>query len=321
MDITKSLPEQYLIYGTMGLGGEWNQESAITDKDIKEATAAIDAALESGIRFFDLADIYRFGKSEEVFGRYLKEHRDLREQMIIQSKVGIMLNGVPAGSCFNFSYDHIIKEVDAILSRLGTEYLDILLLHRPDPLLEREGIKRAMDELFAQGKVRALGVSNMDYHQIQLLENYTGRKIVTNQLELSLSKTDFVSSAIGFNNHHGKNLDFQLGTLEYCMLNNVSLQAWSPLAGGIYSGAPLDENAPESVIKTKEIVERIAKDRNVSLDGVVLAWLLRHPAKINPVIGSTNPQRIKNASDAFKVNMTRYEWYELLDASRGVGSP
>lgn len=315
------LLEQYLIYGTMGIGGEWNPTTAITDKDIKDAASAIDAALESGIKFFDLADIYRYGKSEEVFGVYLKEHPGIREKIIIQSKAGIMLDAVPSGSCFNFSYEHIVKSVDGILNRLGIEYLDILLLHRPDPLLEREGIKRAMDELFAEGKIRALGVSNMDYHQIQLLEAYTGRKIVANQLELSLLKTDFVSSAIGFNNDNGRNLDFQLGTLEYCMLNNVSLQSWGPLARGIYSGAPLDEDTPKAVIKTKEIVERIAEDRNVSPDGVVLAWILKHPAKVNPVIGTTNPQRIKNAADAFKVNMTRYEWYELLNASRGIPSP
>lgn len=321
MFVKEALSEQYLIYGTMGLGGEWNPTTAITDKDIKDAAVAIDAALESGIRFFDLADIYRYGKSEEVFGIYLREHPGIREKIIIQSKAGIMLDAVPAGSCFNFSYEHIVKSVDGILSRLGTEYLDILLLHRPDPLLEREGIKRAMDELFAEGKIRAVGVSNMDYHQIQLLEAYTGRRIVANQLELSLLKTDFVSSAIGFNNPNGRNLDFQLGTLEYCMLNNVSLQSFGALARGIYSGAPLDENTPKAVIKTKKIIEGIAEDRNVSPDGVVLAWLLRHPAKINPVIGTTNPQRIKNAADAFKVNMTRFEWYELLDASRGKSQP
>ncbi|HKL98337.1 MAG TPA: aldo/keto reductase [Mobilitalea sp.] len=315
------LPEQYLIYGTMGLGGEWNDTTQLTKAHLEEAKAAIDTALECGITYFDLADIYRAGKSEKVFGQYLKEKPGIREKMILQSKVGIHLTGAPFGSRFNFSYEHIITAVDGILSRLGTDYLDILLLHRPDPLLDRDEIKQAMDELFAQGKIRALGVSNMDYHQIKLLEAYTGRKIIANQLELSLLKTDFVSSATGFNNATGKNLDFQLGTLEYCMLNNVSLQAWGPLAKGIYTGKPLDENTPETVIKTKEIVERIAKEQKVSSEGVVLAWLMKHPAKINPVIGSKNPERIKKAMDAFKVKLTRDEWYELLVASKGVSMP
>lgn len=320
-NLMKELPEQYIIYGTMGLGGDWDSLAPITDKHLEEAKLAIDTALDCGITFFDLADIYKSGKSELVFGHYLKENPGAREKMIIQSKVGIHITGSSFGSRFNFSYNHIIKSVDGILSRLGTNYLDILLLHRPDPLMDRDEIKLAIDELFNKGKIRALGVSNMDYHQIQLLEAYTGRKIVANQLELSLSKTDFVSSAVGFNNFFGKDANFPLGTLEYCMLNEISLQSWGPLSRGIYSGSPVDENTPETVLNTKKIVERIAKDNNVSLDGVVLAWLMKHPAKINPVIGTTNPDRIKKAMEAFNFELTRDEWYELMVASRGISMP
>lgn len=315
------LSEQYIIYGAMGLGGDWAEDTKITEKHVEEAKIALDTAIECGITFFDLADIYKAGKSEIVFGQYLKENPRVREKIIIQSKVGIHLTGASFGSRFDFSYAHIIKAVDGILSRLGTDYLDILLLHRPDPLMDKDELKRAIDELFAQGKIRDLGVSNMDYHQIQLIEAYTDRKIIANQLELSLLKTDFVSSAIGFNNANGKNLDFPIGTLEYCMLNNVSLQSWGPLAKGIYSGRLLSETTPQAVYKTKEIVERIANDRNVSTDGVVLAWLMKHPAKIKPVIGTKNPDRIRNAMDAFKIQLTRDEWYELLVASRGVSMP
>lgn len=321
MQANKQLPEQYIIYGTMGLGGEWDGPSEVPEKYIEEARVALDTALECGITFFDLADIYRGGKSEIVMGHYLKEHPNLRENIIVQSKVGIKLTGSTFGSRFDFSYQHIIEAVDNILSRLGTDYLDILLLHRPDPLMDRNEIKRAIDELFSHGKIRALGVSNMDYHQIKLLEAYTDRRIVANQLELSLSKTDFVDSTIGFNNSNGENIDLQLGTLEYCMLHEVSLQSWSPLARGIYSGKPLDENTPDTVYKTKEIVERIAREQNVSSDGVVLAWLMKHPAKINPVIGTTNPDRIRKTMDALKVKLTREEWYELWVASRGVNLP
>ncbi len=317
-----TLPEQYIIYGTMGLGGSsWAPEDELTGEDITDGIKALQTAYECGIRFFDLADIYKSGKSELVFGHFLKENPSLRKEIIVQSKVGIQLARNGFGPRYNFSYEHIIHSVDNILKRIGTDYLDILLLHRPDPLLERDDIKKAMDYLFGSGKVRALGVSNMDYHQIQLLEAYTNRKIVANQLELSLSKTDFVSSAIGFNNYRGNNLNFTLGTIEHSILNNISLQSWGPLSKGIYSGAPINENTPESVIHTKNVVTRIAKEHNVSNDGVVLAWLMKHPAKIKPVIGTKNPERIKDAMDAFKVTLTRDEWYELLDTASGIRIP
>ncbi len=321
INILDALPEQYLIYGAMGLGGRWGDTSSITKEDIMQAQEAIETALECNINFFDFADIYKAGKSELVFGQYLRQNSSKRENFIIQSKVGIELTGSTFGSRFNFSYDHIIQSVDNILKRLETEYLDILLLHRPDPLMERYELKKAMDELFTKGKIRALGVSNMDHHQIQLIEAYTDRKIIANQLELSLGKTDFVSSTVGFNNAGGKDLDFPIGTLEYCMLNQVTLQAWSPLARGIYSGVALDSSTADTIGNTKKIVERIAKDRGVSCDGVVLSWLMKHPAKINPVIGTSNPERIRNAVDAFKIQLTRDEWYELLVASRGVPMP
>jgi len=317
----KFLPEQYMIYGVMGLGGEWGDYGLVTEANLEEGRLALDTAIECGITFFDLADIYKDGKSEIVFGHYLNKYPELREKIIIQSKVGILLKGAPFGSRFNYTYDHIINSVDNILSRIGTAYLDILLLHRPDPLMDRHELKSAIDELFAQGKIRALGVSNMDYHQIQLVEAYTCRKVVTNQLQLSLMKTDFVDSTVGFNNSGQRHIDFPIGTMEYCMLNNISIQSWSPVARGAYSGAPVDKDTPETVVKTKAIVERIAKEHNLSADGVVLSWLMKHPAKINPVIGSAKPGRIKNAMDAFDIELTRNEWYELLVASRGISMP
>jgi len=317
----KVLPEQYMIYGVMGLGGDWGDESDVTKAQMEEGRLALDAAIKSGITFFDLADIYKDGKSEIVFGHYLKKNPALREKIIIQSKVGILIKGASFGSRFDYTYKHIIEGVDGILKRTNTTYLDILLLHRPDPLMDRYELKKAIDELFALGKIRALGVSNMDYHQIQLIEAYTGRKVVANQLELSLRKTDFVDGTVGFNNPGGKNIDFPIGTIEYCMLNNISLQSWSPNARGIYSGAPIDSKTPKTVVKTKAIVERIAKTYNLSADGVVVSWLMKHPAKINPVIGTTKPERIRNAMDAPNIELTRNEWYELLVASRGVSMP
>lgn len=317
----KVLAEQYMIYGVMGLGGKWGDDGPVTKADIEEGRLALDAALDCGITFFDLADIYKDGKSEIVFGHYIKENPQIRDKIIIQSKVGILLKGAPFGSRFDYTYDHIIDSVDKILSRTNTSYLDILLLHRPDPLMDRHELKRAIDELFALGKIRALGVSNMDHHQIQLVEAYTGRKVVTNQLELSLSKSDFVDGTVGFNNSGGKNIDFPIGTLEYCMLNNISLQSWSPLARGLYSGRPIDSTTPDTVVNTKAIVDRIAKENDLSADGVVLSWLMKHPANINPVIGSTKPERIKKAMDALDIQLTRDQWYELLVSSNGVSMP
>ncbi len=316
--VEKRLPDRYLIYGIMGLGGSWEENIPVSVQDIENAKAAINAAIECGINYFDLADVYRAGKSDIVFGHYLKENPRLRENIFIQSKVGIRLTGTDFGARFDFSREHILNSVEGTLERLGTDYLDVLLLHRPDPLMDGNELKAAVDELFMKGKIRALGVSNMDYHQIRLIEAYTGRRITVNQLELSLSKTDFISSGVGFNNRSGRNLDFPIGTLEYCMMNRVSLQSWGSLAKGIYSGKPFNRDTPDNVRKTAEIVERIARDRRVSPEGVVLAWLMKHPAKINPVIGSTNPERIKKTTDAFKIELTRDEWYELFVASRGM---
>lgn len=313
--------EPYIIYGGMSLGGEWGNIDPLTKANFEEGRVALETAIESGINFIDLADIYKDGKSELVVGNFLKSKPGLREKLVIQSKVGIHLTGADFGSRFDFTYKHITGSVDQILERIGTDYLDILLLHRPDPLLERDELKKAIDKLFDSGKIRDLGVSNMDYHQIDLLEAYTGRKIVVNQLELSLLKCDFVRSSVGFNNDYSLGSDFPMGTIEHSILNNISLQSWSPIARGIYSGKKLDKNTVQTVINTKKIVERLAEEKNVSADAIVLAWLMKHPAKINPVIGSKNPQRIRNAVEAYSVELSRDEWYELVVSSTGKPMP
>lgn len=311
--------DKYLIYGAMGIGGEWS-DAPLTQGDITKGIEVIETALDCGIDFFDFADIYRMGKSEQVMGEFLKKNPTKRSEIIIQSKVGIRLNHIPSGSAFDFTYDHILKAVDGILERLGTDYLDILLLHRPDPLMEKEEISEAINKLFADGKIQALGVSNMDHHQIDLLEDYTERKVVVNQLEMSLEHSDFVYSHIGFNNDSAKGSTYPLGTTEYCMTNGVSLQSWSPLARGIYSGRSL-EGATEHVVNTANLVEKLAAEYGVSREGIVLGWLMRHPAKIRPVIGSANPARIRACMDALKVDMSREHWYRLLVAARGVAMP
>lgn len=311
---------QRIIYGAMGLGDR-HSPTQLTEAEMDTARKALEAALESGIDFLDTADIYQEGKSEAVIGQFLKEHPGLRKEITLQSKLGIQTTGADFGARFNFSYVHITTQIKKILERLGTDYLDILLLHRPDPLTERDELYRAMDQLFSEGLIKALGVSNMNRDQIELIRLYTGHRVIANQLELSLHKHQFVSSFVGFNNSSGAGTDFPIGTLEYCMLNDITLQAWSPLAKGMYSGRQLTEPVSPEVIHTQEIVARMAGELGVPREAVVLAWVMRHPARIEPVIGTTDPLRIRNCMQARGVELTRDQWYELLVSARGERMP
>jgi len=314
------LKQSRLIYGTMGLGGGWNK-NPIEKKDIVEAQVAIEAAVEVGINFFDLANIYQYNKSEEVFGEYLKANPGFRDKVYLQSKVGIILATEERKAQFDFSYDHIIKEVAGSLKRLNTDYLDCLLLHRPDPLMEVKEVKAAVDYLFKNGMIKNIGVSNMGQHQIKHIAHYIERPIAANQLELSLYKLEFASGGVLFNQPGYKNIDFPIGTIEYCNRKGISLQAWSPLASGIYTGKQLDDNVPPSVIKTKELVASMAEEKGVTAEVIVLAWLMRHPALISPVIGSKNPDRIRAVKGACELELTRNEWYDLFITSRGEDMP
>ena len=314
------LKQSRLIYGTMGLGGGWNKNN-IEKKDISEAQEAIEAALEIGINFFDTANIYQFTKSEKVFGKYLEANKDLRGKIYIQSKVGIILATEERKGQFDFSYEHIIKEVTSSLKRLKTDYLDCLLLHRPDPLMEVKEVKAAVDYLFKNGMIKSIGVSNMGQHQIKNIANYIERPIAANQLEMSLSKLDFVNGEILFNQPGYNNIDFPVGTLEYCKRKEISLQAWSPMARGIFTGKKLDKDVSLKVLKTKEMVACMAEEKNVSGEVIVLSWLMRHPSLISPVIGTKNPSRIRGIKNALDLQLTRNEWYDLFITSRGEDMP
>jgi predicted oxidoreductase len=309
-----------IIYGAMGLGGPWEGQQ-VTAGAFRQAEEVLDAAIECGIRTIDTADIYRAGKSETVIGAYLKSRPSLRKELCIQSKLGIQLQGAHFGSRFNFSYDYIMKSIEAILTRLHTDYVDVLFLHRPDPLMQRDELYKALDELFSQGLIKALGVSNMNRDQMELIEAFTGRRISANQLELSLEKHQFATSAVGFNNQLGVGTDFPIGTIEYCMLKDFYLQAWSPLARGLYSGRELGGLDDKNVLHTRKTVTRIAKEYGVSAEAVVLAWLFRHPAGIQPVIGTTNIKRIRSCTEAFQIDLTRDQWYELLVSAAGKAMP
>lgn len=317
----REITNSRLILGCMGFGGGWNSDP-ITNEDILKAEKAIDAAQSIGITMFDHADIYTMGKAEKVFGEILNTRPSLREDMVIQSKCGIRFQDELGPQRYDFSKNHILSSVDAILGRLHTEYIDILLLHRPDPLIEPEVVAEAFEELKTSGKVRHFGVSNMSAAQIKLIEAYSSEQMIVNQLEMSLRRNDFVEQGILVNQKAGNSVNFADGIMEHSRLENVQLQAWSPLANGIYTGRKLD-NLSEADLKTIELVEKMANEKNTTKEAIVLGWLMRHPASIQPVIGTTNPERISNCAEAVhqSEDMTREEWYSLFTSARGQKMP
>lgn len=288
-----------------------------------EAIATIRAALDQGVSFFDHADIYGRGKREEVFSAIWDEITGLRDKIILQSKCGIRFAGEPDESSptrYDFSYEHIIRSVDGSLSRLKTDYLDILLLHRPDALVEPEEVARAFDGLQQAGKVRFFGVSNHTPLQIKLLQKYVDQPLVANQLQFSVVHTHFIDEGIVLNRSDYPEPTRGEGTLDFCRIHEITIQAWSPLAGGIVSGKTLSE-PDERIEKTAALVARMAEEKGVSKGAIVIAWLLRHPARIQPIIGTMNPARIAGACQADDIELTREEWYSLFAAGRGRTLP
>jgi predicted oxidoreductase len=311
-----------LAAGCMGLGGGWGKDTAITKEHEAQARAFVDAALDLGVNFFDHANIYAVGRAEEVFGRVMRERPGLRERLVIQSKCGIRWADDPPGTPqrFDFSYVHIVSAVDAILRRLGTDYLDILLLHRPDPLMEGEEIARAFAELKAAGKVRYFGVSNQNRGCMEYIQSFLPDPLVANQLQMSLLHHGFAEATISFNQSSPGYPDGWEGTLEYCRLKGVGLQAWSPLDRGALTGADLSKQ-PESVRKTAALVKEYAAVRGVPPEAIALAWLLRHPARIVPVLGTSRPDRLAACAKAMDVALSREEWYRLFETARGKPMP
>ncbi|RHW35674.1 aldo/keto reductase [Neobacillus notoginsengisoli] len=316
----RDITDSRLVLGCMGFGGAWDN-SPITAEDEKKAERGIETALEVGIRMFDHADIYTRGKAEKVFGNWLKKNHDIREQIVIQSKCGIRFAEDNIPGRYDFSRDYILQSVDGILDRLGTDYLDILLLHRPDPLMEPEEVAEAFERLKESGKVRNFGVSNMNAGQMKLLQAYIGTPLVVNQLEMSVKKLDWVDQGVHVNQPAGRESHFAEGLLEHCMLHDIQIQAWSPLAKGIYSGGM--EPVTEAEKSSAALVAKLAEEKGTTREAIVLGWLMRHPANIQPVIGTTDPERIKHCQDAVRQAslMTRDEWYSLYVTSRGHRLP
>jgi predicted oxidoreductase len=309
-----------IAYGCMNIGGSWDGNPVSTGQKAK-ASAAVMAAYEHGITLFDHADIYSRGKSEQVFGEILQEHPGIRTNIVLQTKCGIRRKddphaGVPGR--YDFGYEHIIAAVEGSLRRLRTEYVDILLLHRPDPLVEPEEVAKAFDELHENGKVLYFGVSNHTGGQITLLQNYVRQPIVINQVELNLLHNHLINEGI-VANMEGGHFTAAPGTLDYCRLNDIMIQAWAPVAGGkLFNSVQQTE---EHLKNLAEMISSMAKERQTSREAIMLAWLLRHPAGIQPIIGTTNPERIIASSEADNVTLTREEWYELFVAARGKAVP
>jgi predicted oxidoreductase len=306
----------------MGLGGSWDTEPLGSD-DISTAFQVVDTALEAGYSLFDHADIYTMGKAEAVFSHILKDRPGLRQEIVIQSKCGIRFANTPVEGTpgrYDFSHDYIIQAVEASLNRLGTDYLDILLLHRPDPLVEPEQVAKAFDTLLSQGKVRHFGVSNHNWAQISLLQQVVPMPLVVNQIEMSLAHYGFVEAGVTFNQETPGYPQGVEGTVEYCRQHNIQLQAWSPLAKGFLSGRPLGP-AEQRFAPVVQLVAKYAAELQVFPEAVVLAWLLKHPAGIVPIIGTTNLQRIRACAQTDSLELTREEWYHLYSAARGAAMP
>lgn len=280
----------------------------LKDKSIDEVSHLIQYSVERGYNFFDHADIYGGGKCESLFGEAFKETGLKREEVIIQSKCGI----VP-GKMYDFSREHILESVEGSLSRLNTNYLDVLVLHRPDALMDAKEVAETLNELYESGKVHYFGVSNFRPSQIELLKKYMKQPILANQLQLSITEANMIASGLEVNMNSSGSFDHDGSVLDYCVLNDITVQAWSPFQYGFFEGNFVGNR--EKFAKLNSTLDELAEKYQVSPYGIASAWLLRHPAKIQMVSGSTNPEHLQLIFDGEKVNLTREEWYRLyLDA-------
>ncbi|UFR00197.1 aldo/keto reductase [Streptomyces sp. Go40/10] len=304
----------HLVYGCMGLGGGWDT-TPYTAEHIHQAEIAVEAALAAGITAFDHADIYRYGKSEAVFGEVLARSPGLRERVVVQTKCGIRLPDGDRPGHYDLRGTSIVRRVEESLVRLRTDFLDVLLLHRPDPLADVREVGAALTSLHAQGLVRQFGVSNMNGPQIAALQAHMDLPLVVSQLEMSLDRRDWVESGVLFNTADAAGNGFAPGTLEWCAANGVRLQAWSPLARGRLTS--------HTDTRVNRLVAELARRKGTTPESILLWWLQRHPAGIAPVVGTTRPDRISACADAVRrrPDLTHEEWYELWVTARGTPLP
>jgi len=296
------LPVPAIVTGVMRI-----QEK--TDAEVREL---FDASLAAGINFFDHADIYGEGAAhgcEARFAEALQLTPSQRADIVLQTKAGI----VKDGPYFDFSYDHLIEAVDGSLAALGTDYIDILLLHRPDALVEPEEVARAFDELSAAGKVLNFGVSNHTPGQIELLKRYVRQQLVANQVQLSITHAPIITQGVAMNMAGvEQSISRDVGILDYCRLHDITIQAWSPFQAGFFTGVFLgNPDYPE----LNAVIDRLAAAYDVPAEAIATAWLTRHPAQLQVVLGTTSPERLTAAARGADVVLTRPEWYELYRAA------
>ncbi|WP_296667499.1 aldo/keto reductase family oxidoreductase [Demequina sp.] len=283
----------------------------IQDKSDQEVRALVGAAVDAGIDFMDHADIYGspMHGCERRFAEAMRLTPAQREAMTIQTKAGI----VKEGPYFDFSYERIVQQAEGSLTALGTDYLDILLLHRPDALVEPEEVARAFDHLHAAGKVRHFGVSNHTPGQIELLKKNVTQPLVANQIQLSITHANAIAAGVAANmGDLDQSVDRDNGLIDYCRLHDITLQAWSPFQARFFDG-PFLGNAKYPELNA--VIDRLGAQYGVPAEAIAVAWLTRHPARIQVVLGTTTPSRVTAAAQGSDVPLTRAEWYELFRAA------
>ena len=281
----------------------------IEDKSVKEVEELVETALSVGINAFDLADIYGRGRCEELLGLVLKNRPDLREKMWIQSKCGIRIEEF---TYFDFSKDYIIKSVDGILQRLKIDHLDSLLLHRPDALMESDQVAEAFDLLYKQGKVRDFGVSNQNPMMMELLKKDVKQPLAVNQLQLSAAFTPGFESGFHVNMEDSQAAMRDGSIFEYCKLHDVVIQAWSVLQFGYFKGNFVGNEKFQAL---NQVLDRLAIKYGVTSSTIAISWILRYPAKMQAVVGTTNPKHLREVSQVANFSLTRKEWYEIYLAA------
>ncbi|MDE7439433.1 MAG: aldo/keto reductase [Clostridia bacterium] len=274
----------------------------LTDKELDRL---IKTSVDSGINFFDHADIYAGGLCEEKFGNMLKHEPSLKDKITIQTKCGIVI-----GKGYDFRPEYLLSCVEGSLKRLGIEQIDVLLLHRPDALCEPEKVAAVFDKLQKSGKVRYFGVSNHNPYQIELLQKYCSQRLIFNQLQFGPAHTSMIDAGIHVNMADGAAVMRDGLVLDYCRLNDITIQPWSPFSSpdGMFLGNPKYKALNEEI-------ERLSKKYNITDSAVVLAWILRHPAKMQPIVGTTNAKRIADIAKASQIELTHDEWYGIYRAA------
>lgn len=296
INLTENINSSAVVMGCMRIG----------NKSVNEVEKLVFTALENGINFFDHADIYANGESERLFGEVIKLHSDLREKIYIQSKCGIRQG------MYDFSKEHIISSVEQSLKRLNTDYLDTLLLHRPDALCEPSEVAQAFDELYKSGKVRNFGVSNQNPYQIMLLQKYISQPIIINQLQFSIMSSGMIDSGFNVNMTNPESVSHDGNILDFCRLKDITIQAWSPFQYGFFEGVFIDNPKFPELNKT---LDEIAKKYEVSSSAIALAWILRHPSDMQVVTGTTNIDRLTDICKGADIKLTREEWYRIYLSS------